>query len=140
MEKVLGKEVEAGAKRIAFLADNCDKIEEKGYMKRFSQEELIAMKDNLSEVAIEINDIEEEKKLIASEFKERLTPFKDEKKRLLVGLKNRAEFVRENCYKFVDTETRQVAYYNAEGDLVDYRGANADELQGNIFQITRKVN
>lgn len=140
MEKVLGKEVEAGPKRMAYLSDNCDKVEEKGYMKRFNEDEVSEMKDILSDVAIEINDLEEEKKLFMAEFKERIKPFREEKKRLLVGLKNRAEFVRENCYKFVDTETRQVAYYNAEGDLVDYRSANADELQGNIFQITRKVN
>lgn len=140
MEKELGKDIEAGKKRIAFLMDNCDKVEEKGYMKRFSPEELTEMKDDLSEIAIGINDIEEEKKAVMEEIKFRLKPLSEEKKRLLTGLKNKAELVSENCYKFVNLETRQVGYYNQEGDLIDFRSANADELQGNIHQMMRKVN
>lgn len=62
MERELGKDVEAGKKRVAFLMDNCDKVEEKGYMKRFTPEQLAQMKEGLSETDIEINDIEEEKK------------------------------------------------------------------------------
>ena len=140
MEKELGKDIQDSKKRLAFLIDNCDKVEEKGYMKRYSPEELAEMKDGLSEVAIAINDIEEERREIAREFKEQLKPARDEKKRLLTGLKNKAEYVRENCYKFVNTETREVGYYNEEGDLIDFRSASADELQGNIFQINRKAN
>lgn len=140
MEKELGKDIADPAKRAAFLKDNCDNVEEKGYMKRFSPEELAEMKDSLSEVAISINDIEEERREVAKEFKEQLKPVKEEKKRLLVGLKNKAEFVRENCFKFVNTETREVGYYNEAGDLIDSRSAAADELQANIFQINRKAN
>ena len=109
-------------------------------MKRFSPEELAEMKDGLSEVAISINDIEEERKEVAKDFKEQLKPAKEEQKRLLVGLKNKAEFIRENCFKFVNMETREVGYYNEAGDLIDSRSAAADELQANIFQINRKAN
>ncbi len=140
MEKELFKDIKDSKKRLSLLIDNCDKVEEKGYMKRYTPEELAEMKDGLSEVAIAINDIEEERREIAKEFKEQLKPAKEEKKRLLAGLKNKAEYVRENCYKFVNTETREVGYYNEEGDLIDVRSAGADELQGNIFQINRKVN
>ncbi len=140
MEKELFKDIKDSKTRLSLLIDNCDKVEEKGYMKRYTPEELAEMKDGLSEVAIAINDIEEERREIAKEFKEQLKPAKEEKKRLLAGLKNKAEYVRENCYKFVNTETREVGYYNEEGDLIDVRSAGADELQGNIFQINRKVN
>ena len=140
MEKELFKDIKDSKKRLSLLIDNCDKVEEKGYMKRYSQEELAEMKDGLSEVAIAINDIEEERREIAREFKEQLKPARDEKKRLLTGLKNKAEYVRENCYKFVNTVTREVGYYNEAGDLIDSRSAAADELQANIFQINRKAN
>lgn len=140
MEKELFKDIKDSEKRLALLIDNCDKVEEKGYMRRYSPEELTEMKEGLSEVAIAINDIEEERREIAREFKEQLKPIREEKKRILVGLKNKAEFVRENCYKFVNTETREVGYYNQEGDLIDTRSASADELQSNIFQINRKAN
>lgn len=139
MEKELGKDIADAKKRAAFLMDNCDKVEEKGYMKRFSPDEMAHMKDILSEVAIGINDVQEKKKEVLSEFKEQLKPLTEEKKRILTGLKNKAEFVRENCYKFVNIDTRQVGYYNSQGDLIDIRSANADELQGNIFQLNRKA-
>lgn len=61
------------------------------------------------------------------------------RKSLLKGLKNKAEFVTEPCYKFVDPETREVGYYNQEGDLIESRPAYPDELQSNIFQINRKT-
>lgn len=139
MEKELGKDIKDLKKRAAFLMDNCDKVEEKGYMKRFNPDELSTMKDELSEVAIEINDIQEKKKEVNSEFNEQLKPLTESKKKILTGLKNKAEFVKENCFKFVNLETREVGYYNEQGDLIDLRIANADELQGNIFQLNRKA-
>lgn len=62
MQRELAKDIEAGKKRIAFLMDNCDKVEEKGYMKPYTPEDLARMKEDLSETDIVINDIEEEKK------------------------------------------------------------------------------
>lgn len=137
MNKELGKEIEQGKKRTAFLLDNCDKAEEKSYMKRFTQEQLLQMKESLSETAIRINDIETEKRDIVAEFKARLKPLGEEKQRLLSGLKNKSELVKEQCYKFVDLELREVGFYNQDGDLIEARPAYADELQTNIFQMQR---
>lgn len=49
MERELGKDLEQGKTRVAFLMDNCDAVEEKGYMKPFTPEELARMKESLSE-------------------------------------------------------------------------------------------
>ena len=137
MQRELGKDIIDSKKRTAFLIDNCDKVEEKGYMKRFTPEQLLQMKEELSENAIRINDIEEEKKAIMDEFKERLKPLSERKSQLLKGLKNKAELVTENCYKFVDFDSREVGYYNQDGDLIESRPAYTDELQTNIFQMQR---
>ena len=108
MQTELGKDVQIGAKRIAFLSDNCDAIEEKGYMKRFNKDQLDSFKENLSEVAIEINDIEEEKKAVMADFKIKLDPLNDDKKNLLKNIKSKAEYVRERCYKFIDQELERI--------------------------------
>ncbi|MDR1553338.1 MAG: hypothetical protein LBS69_07745 [Prevotellaceae bacterium] len=134
MLRELGKDIEAGARRIDFLESNCDKVEEKGYMKRFGPEQLAQMKENLSETDIQINDVEEEKKETVKDFKARLAPLTGERKRLLKGLKNKAEYVTEKCYKFVDMDDRTVGYYNREGDLIESRPAFPEELQATIFQ------
>lgn len=137
MQRELGIDIEQGTKRIEFLESNCDAVEEKGYMKPFTPEQLTEMKDTLASTTIEINDIEEEKKTVMDEFKKRLEPYKEEQKELLANIKNKAKFVNEKCYKFVDRETRMVGFYNEDGHLIDSRPAYANELQGTIFQIKR---
>jgi len=59
----------------------------------------------------------------------------ENKKEILSGLKNKSKLVSERCFKFVDFETREVGFYNEDGDLIESRPAYADELQTNIFQL-----
>lgn len=40
MKKSIGKEIAGTLERMQFLSDNCDQVEQKCYMKRFSQEEI----------------------------------------------------------------------------------------------------
>ena len=79
------------------------------------------MKESLSETDIEINDIEEEKTAAMKDFKARLEPLTTERKKTLDGLKKKAEFVTERCFKFIDQEAREVGYYNENGDLIESR-------------------
>jgi len=137
MEKQLGQEYPEGQQREAFLKDNCDVVESKGYMKPFTPEQLVEMKESLAETSIEINDVEIEKKEIIEEFKTRTKPLIDHKQRLLKNIKHKAEFVDEQCFKFVDVATKEVGFYNAEGNLIEARPAFGNELQSTIFQISR---
>ncbi len=139
MDRELGKDVEVGKKRVAFLMANCDTVEEKGYMKQYTPEELTRLKETLSDTSIIINDIEEEKKDVLAGFKERLDPLVKERKTIIEGLKKKAEYVTEKCYKFIDKETREVGFYNENGDLIESRPAYSDEMQGTLFQINRKT-
>lgn len=139
MDRELGKDVEVGKKRVAFLMANCDTVEEKGYMKQYTPEELTRLKETLSDTSIIINDIEEEKKDVVAGFKERLDPLVKERKTIIEGLKKKAEYVTEKCYKFIDKETREVGFYNENGDLIESRPAYSDEMQGTLFQINRKT-
>lgn len=139
MDKQLGVEYPAGQSRESFLKDNCDSVENKGYMKPFTTEKLAEMKENLAETSIQINDIELEKKAALAEFKHRTDPLVEVKKELLSGIKMKAEFVNELCYKFIDTDNKEVGFYNAEGNLIESRPAFADEMQSTIFQMNRIV-
>ncbi len=134
MDKQLGKEYPAEA-RIQFLKDNCDKVEKKTYMRKFSSDELRYKKDLLADTSISISEIEDEKKELLVEIKQRLDPLLDTRKTLLTDIKHKAEEVKEECYKFIEGD--DVGYYNAEGDLIEQRPAYPDEMQGTIFQISR---
>ena len=137
MKRELAKEIQDKNARIVFLTDNCDKAEKKSYMRPFTADELLSMKEELSENAIRIDDIETEKKDAIAEFRERLKLPLLRKSELLTGIKSKSELVTEECYKFIDLESREVGYYNQNGDLIEQRPAYGDELQSNIFQMQR---
>jgi len=69
MDKNLGLEIVDPEQRKRFLKDNCDVVEDKGYMKQFSNDKVVELKERLSEVSIEINDKEEELNDIKKTFK-----------------------------------------------------------------------
>ena len=138
MDKFLGQEIHE-EKRKDFLSDNCDAVEPIGYRRRFNAEELSQKKEELANLSILINDIEEEKKDKMNEFKERLKPLNNNKQLLLSDLKDKAEFVNEDCFKFIDYEAKEVGYYNKLGELVYSRSIMPQEMQKTVFSITRKT-
>lgn len=139
MERELGQEYKNLAQREAFLKDNCDACEQKGYMKPYTPEELQGHKEKLANVSIEIAEIEAEKKQVEADFKGRLKPLKESRAIMVTNIKSKAEYVNEVCYRFTDQETKETGYYNKEGILVECRPATADELQPNIFSMLRKT-
>lgn len=136
MEATLGDHLPLN-QREQFLKDNCDHVEDIGYMRKFTPEEIRQMKDELSTVAIKINDIQIEKKHAMDVFKGRLDPLVSEKKDLLENIKLKARHVTETCYKFIDQEAGRVGFYNGKGELIEERGIYPDERQSTMFQIAR---
>ena len=126
------------SQREAFLEDNCSAIEEIGYTRRFTPDELNQKKEELAEVSITINDIETEKADVMSEFKDRLKKPNEDKKLLLENLKSKSEYVHGKCYKFIDHDDRMVAYYNSLGEMVSSRPIMPQEMQRTIFNINNQ--
>lgn len=139
MERELGQDIKNPIQREAFLKDNCDACEQKGYMKPYTPEELQGHKEKLANVSIEIAEIEAEKKQVEADFKGRLKPLKESRAIMTSNIKSKAEYVNEVCYRFTDQETKETGYYNKDGILVECRPATADELQPNIFSMVRKT-
>lgn len=139
MDKNLGLEIVDPEQRKRFLKDNCDVVEDHGYMKQFSHDKVVELKERLSEVSIEINDKEEELNDIKKTFKFQMDPLKEKKQLCLKGIKERAEYVTETCYTFIDQDEKMVGTYNAEGTLISQRPAMPKELQGTIHQELRRT-
>lgn len=134
MEKTLFQE-HPEHKRAVMLSDNADKVEELGYMKPFTSEQIVDMQATLSVRVIEIDGIEEDKKLSSDGYNAQLKPLREEKKTLLTNIKNKREYVNEACYKFIDHDAGAVGYYNKQGILVEERPIRQDERQASIFPI-----
>ena len=138
MEQFLGRDMPEEARR-QMLEDSCDAMEEIGYTRRFSPEELSQKKESLAELSISINDIEVEKTEAMQFYKEKLKPLNEDKKELLTELKNKSVYVNDKCFKFIDHEERMVGYYNADGELVSSRPIMPQEMQKTTFSINRKT-
>ena len=139
MQKYLGKEYVNRADREAYLKDNCEKVENKGYMKPFTTEQLQGHKENLADLSIEIEQIEYERKEAIKGFKMAIEPLTKQRREILSNIRQKAKYVSELCYKFVDRGERMTGYYNADGDLIELRPATADELQPTLFMDMQKT-
>lgn len=124
-------------KRAEVLSANCDSIEEVTYSKSFSSDELTEKRVELEHVSVKIDDLEEAKKDYLDMIKTEMKPLLEGKKMVIKELKEKAATVKENCYRFLDEETRMVGYYNAEGLLVYSRPATVTELQKTIQMEVR---
>jgi len=138
LEKELGKDI-AIEERAQFLYDNCDMVEEVTYNKPFAPEELAQQREELTDVSIKIADIEDEKKIVMEQYKEQLKPLQEQKSKAIKALKEKSQTVTEQCYKFLDEETKMVGFYNAEGSLINSRPAFPKELQRTIQMELRKT-
>lgn len=134
MDKVLFQNL-SEEDRIKNLEANADSVEEFGYMRTFTNDELDEFKQELAESSIEINDIEEEKKEIVDGFKKRMEPLQKVVKTNLKRIKEKSEFVKEDCFKIIDRVEGAVGYYNNRGELVSSRPLRGDERQGRIFPL-----
>ena len=135
MNKTIGKDIDNPIQREQFIKDNADKVENKGYMKPYTPEELQGHKEKLANVSIEIAEIEAEMKQVQAEYKGRLKPLKEARANMVSNIKAKAEYVHEPCYRFIDQETKTTEFYNKEGDLVEERPATADEMQPPLFAV-----
>lgn len=137
MPKTLGKDIKDAVQRKRYLEDNADGVEKKGYMKPYTPAELQGHKEALANLDIEIHQVEDEKRASMEYFKDRLKPLQEKKQEVLHNIMRKAEYVTEECYKFVDRDSRMTEFYNAEGDIIESRPATADELSPNIFSMNR---
>ena len=101
MEKDLGLEYRNLAQREAFLKDNCDACENKGYMKPYTPEELQGHKEKLANVSIEIAELEAEMKQVVQGYKGKLKPLIEARGIMVSNIKSKAEYVTEICYNLL---------------------------------------
>lgn len=93
--KTIGKDIANPIQREQFIKDNADGVENKGYMKAYTPEQLQGHKEKLANVSIEIAEIEAELKELQAEYKGRLKPLKEARANMVSNIKAKAEYVHE---------------------------------------------
>ena len=124
--------------RRKFLSNNADRREKVSYFKRLQPEEQTALKDELSDVSIDLDKAEEAKKAVTAEYNEEIKGYKKRRSKILTVIREKGEQVSEDCYVMLDHESNQVGFYNEHGHLVDQRPMKPQERQQTIFTaVTR---
>lgn len=137
MDKVLGQEIAGKLERKQYLQDNCDAVEDLGYVKPIPSDELDELKDRLVENNIQLLDVRADKKEANRELDDQIKQLEKSNGKVTKMLKERSVFVTEPCYKLVDHETREAGYYNSEGVLVYSRPIRPEESQKTFNQVFR---
>lgn len=136
-KKTLGIGIDDPAALRQFLADNCDAIVDRSYMKPYTPEQLQGHKEDLANTSVEIEEIEAEMKASAAHYKALLKPLKEQRAIMVSNIKAKSQLVYEKCFRFTDPDDKMTGFYNAEGILIEARPATADELQPTIFNAMR---
>ena len=116
--------------RLQMLKDNCNKLlEDYGYDKPLSKDQLKSVKDKLSSASVELHDVQEEKKEADSDFNERIKNLKGTIAEQVKQLKTRTAYTCELCFEFLSREERKIGVYNKDGILIEERPATLKELR-----------
>ena len=131
---------EAPEKRLQYLEANADKVVNEKYYHRLSSDELIEKKALFTKNALEVDDLEDQKRNTLAEFKENLKPLKELHSRLGSEIRTGFEEKEGRLFKFIDEKSRMVYFYDENGELIETktRPANSDELQNTIHMSLRE--
>lgn len=116
--------------RLQMLKDNCERpLEDYGYDKPLSKDQLKSVKDRLSSASVELHDVQEEKKQADSEFNEKIKGLKGTIAEQVKQLKTRTTYTCELCFEFLFRDEGKVGIYNKDGQLISERPATIKEMR-----------
>lgn len=113
--------------RAQILRDSCDEVVEKSYLSKFSQEETNELRANLVEVQIQMQELTENFDVVKADFKGKM----------LDDLRKGGEYIKGECYKFIDQDEGRVGYYTPDGYLLEERPMKPEERQKTIQMAVR---
>ena len=128
------QEMTAG-ERAAFLQDNAYNVEEGGYFRRMTPEELSHVEKTFSEEAIKLQSIEDEFNGVKAEYKGKIDSKKEENNALLDKIKQKGEFKNGKTFLFDDQENNVMYIFDETGAMVNFRELRKEEKQTKINRM-----
>lgn len=128
-------------KKLEYLSNTADEVVKEKYYQRLTSDELTAKKAEFTANALNIEDLEEQKKEVIDEFKNQIQPLKDANK--ILSSEIRTGFVQKEgkLFLMIDRQTRMVSYYDETGELIESktRPATSDELQNTSIHMNLRT-
>lgn len=134
-------ENESLEERIELLENSADGVVEDTYYRKLTSSELTEKKAQFTANALKVDDLEEQKKDVLDEFKEKISPLKRRHKELGSEIRTGFEEQTGNLYKMIDLDENWVSFYSETGELIENksRPAEMDEQQKTIQMEIRKT-
>ena len=107
-------------------------VKNETYTKILSEDELIDRREKLSDVCIDIDIVEVQKKELMDEFKERLKTPKETKAELLTAIRFKSESRTGNLYHIDDQENGFMYIFDEDAVCVESRPLKPTEKQAKI--------
>lgn len=123
--------------REEILRNSCDQILERSYTRKFDQDEINERRSELANVIIQIADLEQELAEVRADYKGKIKPMQERVSKLRDELKVGGDWIKGDCFKFVDEDEGKVGIYSPEGYLLEQRPMTQDERQRNVFRAIR---
>jgi len=134
MSKIFMPEIPLADRKI-LLQNNADKVEETTYLKPLTPEDLDIRREQLTDNAIELNDLEEEKKESMAGFKSRMDPLIKQNKGFLREIKTRQAEVDGILYHMANHDEGMMETFDETGELIASRRLRPEEKQQKLFSI-----
>jgi choline dehydrogenase-like flavoprotein len=139
MSKLFMPEVSAEQRKL-LLQQNADSIEQTDYLKPLSPDELDIKREILTENAIKLSELEDEKKEAMQEFKSQMDPLAKANKELLTEIKTRQAKFFGHLYHMANHEDGMMETYDDNGELVASRRLRPEERRQNLFALPKAAN
>ncbi len=121
------------------LEDNCEKVESKTYIDRWTPNQVQQEKNNYIDLQSKIAKLTAELAQVQAEYKGEIKPLREQAGIILGNIQQGGELVTKDCYKFVEEDEKMVGFYDSKGHLIDSRPATPEEMGGNLFRQVRTV-
>lgn len=118
------------AERLEVMQNTADKVRNEEYYSELTPAELDQKREEFALKAIELNKIEERKKLAVDEFKREMEPVKVVYSALLKEITVGKEKKTGRLFDMVDSETSMMDTFDEAGELVASRRLTPEEKKG----------
>jgi len=117
------------------MEEQADRVEETTYFKPLTPEELDLKRERLTDNAIKLSEIEDEKKETMKEFKDRTDPLVLENRMIMMDVKRKSQEVQGRIYHIANYDDGTMETYDYNGEFISSRRLRPDEKQKNIFSL-----
>lgn len=123
--------------RLAKIKETADQVVDHNYKRPYSEEEVTEIRRKISDLCVQISDLERELASVKAQYKSAITPLEASREDLIGDLRSGGDYVDEDCYVFMDFNIGKAGLYNGEGILHSEKEITPEMSQSTIFQALR---